>query len=189
MVRIPYILFIIFILMVGCGGPKIETLKVNNPNKHEFDFGHAEVIGKLRELVGKKFISPFSIIEEVAMDYSSSYASSRKTGNLLLIVNSHNSSYHILTKASSPATWDDMGYFQGSYIIKVGEGNDKCVVEVLEKELTVVSGSEQKLDAHGISKERRVWSKVPTAKYYEYLFLLELGKLLGEKGMPPIKTK
>lgn len=78
-----------------------------------------------------------------------------------------------------------IGEILGFYDIEVSDISGKTRVAVKVYELKQQIG--RRWYFFPCPKKIGIWSKIKSDTYFEYLFLLNLGERLGQKGMPPLR--
>jgi hypothetical protein len=176
-----------FILMLfGCSNADITNLNVENPISYQYSKKKNIIVEKINYILNNNESDIFKIIEGEVLDLSGVSPKQKKTGYYELYIKSHKSKYHKVIGGNTE-NWDDFGNLSGTFKILIEDVGGSTLVKVCQPDIVIVSGAEKKINSHGILTTRRIWTKVPSSNYYEYLFLKTLGDLLNEENMPSIK--
>ena len=170
-----YLLFVLLIIeslsFAIIFKPKVETIILKNPISYSFSFEKDKINEVLRGMVDKDYNADWMIIAEKE--------------NFQIMICHNKSNFHKVKGTPSNQQNTSFGEISGFLnIILIPEG-EKTLVKFNTNKYSINVGRKLDWIPHGGSP---VEKEVPTSTFIEYSFLLKLGELLGEKGMPAINT-
>lgn len=167
-------------LLTGCGTMAAFHCKyrnLNNPTSYSFHSEEGRVLKVIKGMDGYRLTSEANV-----------YAL-QEWGIGIMILPHYSSDYWngVHEEDVEYPEAGKIGQIQGKYEIKVTKNGDQTLVTVDAAKLFQQTGRKNVIFPD--FKTVGVFKKVPSDTYYEYLFLHKLGELLGETGMPEIKSE
>jgi len=177
-----YSSLLITVLLVTCHAGAASHQRyanLTNPTQYLFSVPKAKIVEMLREIHGPKSWGPLSgaYFEDKAiygMDVYDFYTKRYWTGR------------EEKREDVDPPEAGRIGTIQADFEVHLlSKDDNQTLVSVSVKSFTQQVGRRYKIFPHFTKAPVDIDVKSDT--YFEYLFLIKLGELLGEKDMPPIK--
>lgn len=162
------ILLLLFVFIAGCTTKTGYGLKasLNNPTEYTFDASMEDIEKALAQLAS----------ERDRFEHAGVVKNYRREG-YGLVIRKHRSEYYW-------APNDGTGDLQGSSDIETVASGDRVIVKIVPGGLEQHTGEGYAISPHPAKVMK--WKEVETSTFWEYRLLLEIGNLVGQKGMPPI---
>lgn len=164
----------------------VKNINLGNPVEWTFHADEARINSVLYSMADFRGSSPSEVYREgtwaVELPEHEKY--------YLLSAYRHMSPYHTIDDPPHNLTGDVVGRVNAAFRIVVqSKGDGLTLVSLVPVYYYMITSFEERwfsfLFPHG--KNVMYTEPVPTSTYYEYAFLLKLGELVKEKGMPTIK--